>query len=93
MVQSCADSSPAKWHQAHTSWFFETFILTPHLPGYRPLDPRFRDLFNSYYKAVGAQPDKALRNTFSRPGLEEVQKYRRHIDENMDKLLRSSAAS
>jgi len=93
MVQSSADASPAKWHQAHTSWFFETFILTPHLSGYRTLDPRFRDLFNSYYNAVGAQPDKALRNTFSRPGLEEVQKYRRHIDENMDKLLRTGAAS
>ncbi len=93
MVQSFADSSPAKWHQAHTSWFFETFILTPHLSGYRPLDTRFRDLFNSYYNAVGAQPDKALRNTFSRPGLEEVQKYRRHVDEHMDKLLRSSGVS
>jgi len=93
MVQSCADASPAKWHQAHTSWFFETFILTPHLSGYRPLDSRFRDLFNSYYNAVGVQPDKALRNTFSRPALEEVQQYRRHIDEHMDKLLRSSGAS
>src|SRR5215472_720356 len=93
MVQSCADASPAKWHQAHTSWFFETFILTPHLSGYRPLNPKFRDIFNSYYNAVGAQPDKALRNTFSRPGLEEVQKYRRHVDEHMDKLLRSSGVS
>jgi ergothioneine biosynthesis protein EgtB len=93
MVQSCADASPTKWHQAHTSWFFETFILAPHLSGYRPLNPKFRDLFNSYYNAVGVQPDKALRNTFSRPGLEEVQKYRHHVDEHMDKLLRSSAAS
>jgi ergothioneine biosynthesis protein EgtB len=93
MVQSCADASPAKWHQAHTSWFFETFILSQYLPGYRPLDPKFRDLFNSYYNAVGAQPDKALRNTFSRPGLEEVQKYRRHVDEHMDKLLRSGSAT
>ncbi|HMF91840.1 MAG TPA: ergothioneine biosynthesis protein EgtB [Candidatus Angelobacter sp.] len=93
MVQSCPDASPAKWHQAHTTWFFETFILTPHLSGYRPLNPKFRDLFNSYYNAVGAQPDKALRNTFSRPGLEEVLKYRRHVDEHMDKLLRSSGVS
>jgi ergothioneine biosynthesis protein EgtB len=93
MVQSCADASPSKWHQAHTSWFFETFILAPHLSGYRPMDAKFRDLFNSYYNAVGAQPDKSLRNTFSRPGLEEVQKYRRHVDEHMDKLLRSSSVS
>ncbi len=93
MVQSCSDASPAKWHQAHTSWFFETFILTPHVAGYRPLDPKFRDLFNSYYNAIGAQPDKALRNTFSRPSLEEVQKYRCHVDEHMDKLLRSGGVS
>src|SRR5215470_11288029 len=79
MVQSCADASPTKWHLAHTAWFFETFILSSHLPRYRPLDTRFRDLFNSYYNAVGVQPDKALRNTFSRPALEEVQHYRRHI--------------
>jgi ergothioneine biosynthesis protein EgtB len=90
MVQSCADASPAKWHQAHTSWFFETFILSAHLPGYRPLDSRFRDLFNSYYNAVGHQPNKALRSTFSRPSLEDVQKYRRHVDERMSELLGSN---
>src|SRR5215469_8381139 len=93
MVQSCADASPTKWHLAHTAWFFETFILSQHLPGYHALNPQYRDLFNSYYNAVGRQPDKALRNTFSRPGLEEVQKYRRHVDEHMTKLLRSEAAS
>src|SRR5262245_8585102 len=93
MVQSCPDASPAKWHLAHTGWFFETFILSPHLSGYRPLDPKYRDLFNSYYNAIGQQPDKALRNTFSRPSLEEVQKYRRHVDEHMEKVLQSSPAS
>src|SRR5262244_3548146 len=93
MVQSCADASPTKWHLAHTAWFFETFILSQHLPGYHALNPQYRDLFNSYYNAVGRQPHKALRNTFSRPGLEEVQKYRRHVDEHMTKLLRSEAAS
>src|SRR5437763_14354121 len=72
MVQSCPEASPAKWHLAHTTWFFETFILSAHLPGYRAFDQRFRDLFNSYYNAVGQQPDKALRNTFSRPSLDEV---------------------
>ena len=89
MVQSSADASPAKWHQAHTSWFFETFILAANLKDYRSPDARFRDLFNSYYNAVGQQPDKALRNTFSRPSLEDVQKYRRHVDQHMKELLQS----
>lgn len=87
MVQSCPEASPAKWHLAHTSWFFETFILSQHLKDYRPFHPQFRNLFNSYYNAVGAQPEKAIRNTFSRPGLEEIQKYRKHVDEHMHKLL------
>jgi ergothioneine biosynthesis protein EgtB len=92
MVQSCPEASPAKWHMAHTTWFFETFILSTHLPGYRVFDQRFRDLFNSYYNAVGQQPEKALRNTFSRPGLEEVQKYRAHVDEHMRKLIQPGMA-
>src|ERR1700682_1832134 len=57
MVQSSADASPTKWHLAHTSWFFETFILAPHLHGYRPFDDRFQSLFNSYYNSLGPQPD------------------------------------
>jgi ergothioneine biosynthesis protein EgtB len=93
MVQSCADASPAKWHQAHTTWFFETFILSSHLPGYRPFHPQFRDLFNSYYNAVGQQPEKALRNTFSRPTLEEVRRYRVRVDEHMLKLLQSGTVA
>jgi ergothioneine biosynthesis protein EgtB len=93
MVQSCPEASPAKWHLAHTSWFFETFILSSHLAGYRPFHPQFRDLFNSYYNAVGQQPEKALRNTFSRPGLEEIRKYRAHVDENMLRLLQSVPVS
>jgi ergothioneine biosynthesis protein EgtB len=93
MVQSCADASPTKWHLAHTAWFFETFILSQHLPGYRPLNPKFRDLFNSYYNAIGQQPEKALRNTFSRPGLEEVRKFRRHVDDHMLKLLEAEIQS
>ncbi|HEX2328336.1 MAG TPA: ergothioneine biosynthesis protein EgtB [Candidatus Angelobacter sp.] len=87
MVQSCPEASPAKWHLAHTTWFFETFILSRHLSGYQPIDPRFRDLFNSYYNAVGPQPEKGLRNTFSRPTLDEVVVYRRHVDEHMELLL------
>jgi ergothioneine biosynthesis protein EgtB len=93
MVQSCPEASPAKWHLAHTTWFFETFILSQHMPGYRPFNPIYRDLFNSYYNAVGPQPEKALRNTFSRPGLDEVHKYRRYVDENMQELLASANVS
>ncbi|HWX56695.1 MAG TPA: ergothioneine biosynthesis protein EgtB [Verrucomicrobiae bacterium] len=87
MVQSCADASPTKWHLAHTSWFFETFILAQHAPGYRPFDESFRTLFNSYYNTLGPQPEKALRNTFSRPSLDEVVAYRRHVDGHMAELL------
>jgi ergothioneine biosynthesis protein EgtB len=90
MVQSCPEASPSKWHQAHTTWFFETFVLSEHIPGYRPFDSRFRDLFNSYYNAVGQQPEKALRSTFSRPALDEVRKYRRHVDEQMRLLIESA---
>jgi ergothioneine biosynthesis protein EgtB len=93
MVQSSADASPAKWHLAHTAWFFETFILSQHLPGYRSIDSRFRDLFNSYYNAIGQQPDKALRSTFSRPSLDDVRKYRRHVDKYMAELLQSGPVS
>lgn len=93
MVQSCTEASPAKWHQAHTTWFFETFVLSPHLSGYRSFDQRFRDLFNSYYNALGQQPEKALRSTFSRPSLEEVGAYRRHVDEQVAKLLASDPSS
>ena len=93
MVQSCAEASPAKWHQAHTTWFFETFILSPNLANYHVFDQRFRDLFNSYYNAVGPQPEKALRNTFSRPSLEDVQKYRQHVDQRMQELFSTPALS
>ena len=83
MLQSMPDCSPAKWHLAHTTWFFETFILTPHVPGYMPFDPRFRQLFNSYYKQLGAHPFRGSRGLMSRPALEEVHAYRAHVDEAM----------
>lgn len=86
MVQSCADASPAKWHLAHTTWFFETFLLREFLPGYRPFDPDFVWLFNSYYNAVSAQPEKKLRSSFSRPTAEEILAYRRHVDAAMEEL-------
>ena len=67
MVQSCVEASPAKWHLAHTTWFFETFLLSEFLPGYRPFHPDFHWLFNSYYNSVSDQPLKQLRSVFSRP--------------------------
>ena len=88
MVQSCPDASPAKWHLAHTTWFFETFLLSDFLPGYRPFHPDFQWLFNSYYNAVSEQPVKALRGSFSRPSLEEILAYRLSVDNAMDRLLR-----
>ena len=91
MVQSMPDASPSKWHLAHTTWFYETFILEPAVPGYRLFDPRFRVLFNSYYNAVGDKPLRSVRGAFSRPTLAEVHGYRRHVDEAVNRLLASSS--
>lgn len=90
-IQSMPDASPVKWHLAHTSWFFETFLLRPHLDGYRPLDERFIALFNSYYEAVGERPPRAERGLMTRPSIEEVRAYRSHVDEEMLALLSSKA--
>ncbi len=87
MVQSCAEASPTKWHMAHTSWFFETFVLTDYLPGYKPFHAEFRWLFNSYYNALGDMPEKRLRASFSRPGLEAILAYRVHVDAAVGRLL------
>ncbi len=91
MVQSMPDASPAKWHQAHTTWFFETFLLLPHARGYRPLDDRYTYLFNSYYKQLGGHPVRANRGIMSRPSLQEVQAYRRHADQQMLRLIENSS--
>lgn len=88
MVQSCPDASPAKWHLAHTTWFFETFLLSGFLPGYKPFDPDFRWLFNSYYNAVSQQPLKQLRGSFSRPSLEDILAYRSCVDAAMMRLIK-----
>src|ERR1700741_3823179 len=69
MVQSCPEASPAKWHLAHTTWFFETFVLSEFQPDYRPFHSDFVWLFNSYYNSVSNQPLKKLRGAFSRPSL------------------------
>jgi ergothioneine biosynthesis protein EgtB len=87
MVQSCPEASPAKWHLAHTAWFFESFVLREFLPGYRPLNPDFQWLFNSYYEGYSAFPEKKLRASFSRPALAEILRYREHVDEAVERLL------
>jgi len=88
MVQSCPDASPMKWHRAHTTWFFETFLLCPFLPDYKPFREEFRWLFNSCYNSLGEEiPDKQLRSSFSRPPLNEITAFRRHVDEAMERLL------
>ena len=89
MVQSCPEASPAKWHLAHTTWFFETFLLSEFLPGYRPFHADFIWLFNSYYNTVSDQPLKKLRGSFSRPSLAEILDYRRHVEEGMTRLIES----
>jgi ergothioneine biosynthesis protein EgtB len=88
MVQSCADASPVKWHQAHTTWFFETFVLRAFLPDYKPFCEDFQRLFNSYYVSLGEEiPEKKLRSSFSRPSLGEVVAFRAHVDRGLEKLL------
>ncbi len=86
-VQPMPDASPPKWHLAHTSWFFETFILRERAPGYRVFDPNFEYLFNSYYNGVGAQFPRHRRGQMSRPSLAQVHGYRAHVDEAMVALL------
>ncbi len=81
------DASPAKWHLAHTTWFFETFLLSEYLPGYETINPAFRNLFNSYYNAVGDRPLRTMRHVLSRPSLGDVHAYRAHVDAAMERLL------
>jgi ergothioneine biosynthesis protein EgtB len=87
MVQSSSDASPAKWHLAHTTWFFESFILYEFLPGYRLFNRDFQWLFNSYYQTFAAFPDKSQRASFSRPSLDEVLRYRGYVDAALDHLF------
>ena len=87
MVQSCPEASPVKWHLAHTSWFFETFVLREFAAGYQAFHPEFRWLFNSYYNALGEMPEKKLRASFSLPPLEAILGYRTHVDAAMIGLM------
>ena len=89
VVQSMPDASPAKWHLAHTSWFFEQFLLRPLLPGYQPFQAGFEYLFNSYYQTVGPMHLRPERGLLTRPTVKEVFAYREHVDQHMLKLLDS----
>jgi ergothioneine biosynthesis protein EgtB len=88
-VQSMPDASPAKWHLAHTTWFFETMVLEAHRPGYRPFDARFNFLFNSYYETIGERHPRARRGMLTRPDLNTIRRYRAYVDAAMDDLLRT----
>lgn len=87
VVQPVEEVSPPKWHLGHTTWFFETFILAEYLPGYHIFHEQFSFLFNSYYESVGERVIRTNRGNITRPGIDEVLKYRAHVDEAMEKLL------
>ena len=86
-IQSMDDASPVKWHIAHVSWFFETFVLSEHVECYRPFHPRYRYLFNSYYETVGSFHPRHQRALLSRPTVDEIFRYRAHVDAAMGALL------
>ncbi len=92
-LQSMPDCSPPKWHLAHTTWFFETFVLADHEPNFQPHHPQFRTLFNSYYEAVGDRWPRPARGLLSRPTVAEVYAYRRAVDERMARVLERAASA
>src|ERR1700758_3003016 len=87
VVQSMPDASPTKWHRAHTTWFFEQFLLVPHLAGYRVFDERYAFLFNSYYVAAGPRYARPQRGLITRPDIAEIVRYRAHVDAAVGTLL------
>ncbi|MBX9758923.1 MAG: DinB family protein, partial [Beijerinckiaceae bacterium] len=91
-VQAMDDASPTKWHLAHTSWFFETFILAPHVNGYRAFDDDFAYCFNSYYESAGPRHARPRRGLLTRPTAEEVFAYRRYVDDALRELFASGDA-
>jgi len=92
-IQSMPDASPTKWHLAHTTWFFETFLLKPQLAAYRPFNPAYDYLFNSYYEAIGPRHPRPQRGIVSRPGVEEILAYRRHVTGAMEELIESNRSN
>jgi hypothetical protein len=88
-IQPFPDASPTKWHLAHTAWFFETFVLRDHAPGYQLFDDRWPFLFNSYYDGEGERHARPKRGMLSRPSLDEVRAYRAHVDEALERALPS----
>jgi ergothioneine biosynthesis protein EgtB len=93
VVQSMPDASPIKWHRAHTTWFFETFLVQPNIPGYRTFDERFAFLFNSYYVAAGPRHARPRRGLITRPGAAEVAAYRAHVDAAVERLIADASAA
>ena len=87
VVQSMPDASPTKWHRAHTTWFFEQFLLVPHLAGYRVFDEQFAYLFNSYYVAAGPRHARPRRGMLTRPDCSRVAAYRAHVDAAVERLI------
>src|SRR5258708_35091952 len=92
VIQSMPDCSPTKWHLAHVSWFFETFLLKPSVSEYKPLNPEYAYLFNSYYNAAGDKYPRPQRGLISRPTVGDVFQYRRYVDEHVLDLLECASA-
>jgi hypothetical protein len=90
-VQTVPEVSPTKWHRAHVTWFFETFVLGQYATGYVPFHPAYAYIFNSYYEAVGARHPRPERGLLSRPGISEIAQYRAHVDAAMSSLLAGPA--
>jgi ergothioneine biosynthesis protein EgtB len=88
-IQSMPDVSPSKWHLAHTTWFFETFVVQPNLSSYAPFDPHFGYLFNSYYEMIGTPYSRQARGLLSRPNLADIHAYRAHVEAGLEKLASS----
>src|SRR5256714_8823540 len=93
VIQSMPDASPIKWHRAHTTWFFETFLLQPNVPGYKVYDERFAFLFNSYYVAAGPRHARPKRGLITRPDAGEVGEYRAHVDAAIERLIGEASSA
>src|SRR3954469_7543660 len=92
-IQSMPDASPTKWHRAHTTWFFETFLIQPNVPGYKVFDERFAFLFNSYYVAAGPRHERPKRGLITRPNAAEVAAYRAHVNRAVAALVEDADAA